>query len=74
MSGAKPERLAKSEDDMDIFDNEDGRYCLTIVDTDGWPDDEDALFVERGLHGGGYTWAGIVASLVEMECRKHGLN
>jgi hypothetical protein len=50
------------ETGIDIFDNEDGRFCLTIMDAD---ERTYALFDERRLQGGGYTWAGIVHSLVE---------
>ncbi len=49
---------------MKIFQNDDGRYCLMILDSDL---DEEAfdLFEERELQGGGYTFQGIVEWLIE---------
>jgi hypothetical protein len=41
----------------------DGRYCLDLIDAD---ERTQALFDERELQGGGYTWEGIVRSLIEM--------
>jgi hypothetical protein len=49
--------------EIGIFENHDGRFCLTITDTD---DRTYALFEERELQGGGYTWEGIVEALVRM--------
>jgi hypothetical protein len=50
------------ETNIGIFDD-DGRFCLTIMDAD---ESTYALFDERELQGGGYTWEGIVRSLVDM--------
>ncbi len=41
----------------------DGRYCLDLIDAD---EQTQALFESRELQGGGYTWEGIVRSLIEM--------
>ena len=41
----------------------DGRYCLDLIDAD---ERTQALFDERELQGGGYTWEGVVRSLIEM--------
>ena len=41
----------------------DGRYCLDLMDAD---ERTQALFESRGFQGGGYTWEGIVRSLIEM--------
>jgi len=41
----------------------DGRYCLDLIDAD---ERTQALFKSRELQGGGYTWEGIVRSLIEM--------
>ena len=48
---------------MTIFDNTDGRFCLTIVDTD-LPDWAEDVFDDRDLHGGGYSWRGILSVLI----------
>jgi ribulose 1,5-bisphosphate synthetase/thiazole synthase len=40
-----------------------GRYLLHLVD---WDDAIAAIFEERELQGGGYTWEGIVQALIEM--------
>lgn len=40
-----------------------GGFLLTLIDAD---DRTVALFEDRGLQGGGYTWEGIVTALVEM--------
>jgi hypothetical protein len=41
----------------------DGRFCLDLMDAD---EQTQALFESRRLQGGGYTWEGIVRSLIEM--------
>jgi hypothetical protein len=41
----------------------DGRYCLDLMDAD---ERTRALFESRKFQGGGYTWEGIVRSLIEM--------
>ena len=41
----------------------DGRYCLDLMDSD---ERTRVIFENRGLQGGGYTWEGIVRSLIEM--------
>jgi hypothetical protein len=51
------------ETTIGIFDNEDGRFCLTVMGAD---ERTYALFDERDLQGGGYTWEGIVRALAEM--------
>jgi hypothetical protein len=49
---------------VDIFKGRDDQYCLTIIDTDIDAKSYE-LFDERELHGGGYTWRGVVWSLIE---------
>ena len=51
------------ETKITVFEGREGKFCLTITDTD---DETAHLFEERELQGGGYTWEGIVISLVEM--------
>ena len=41
----------------------DGRYCLDLADDD---ERTEALFEAHELQGGGFTWEGIVRSLIEM--------
>jgi Immunity protein 51 len=53
--------------ETDIFQDEDGRFCLTIRDSD---ERTTSLFEDRGLQGGGYTWEGIVTALVELKLPK----
>lgn len=48
---------------INIFQDEDFGFCLTVTDTD---DRTYALFEELELQGGGYTWEGIVTALAEM--------
>ena len=50
---------------MEIFDSGNGKHCLTIIDTD-IDDRTYELFEEHSLHGGGYTWRGVLWSLIEM--------
>jgi hypothetical protein len=53
-----------AETDVDIFENpETNEFCLTVTDSD---DDTYALFEELELQGGGYTWLGLVESLIEL--------
>jgi hypothetical protein len=47
---------------VDIFEDDDGRFCLTIQDTDPRT---ATLFEKRGLQGGGYTWEGVLTSLLQ---------
>lgn len=49
--------------EINILQGGDGRFCLTITDAD---DQTAELFEELELQGGGYTWEGIVAALVQM--------
>lgn len=49
--------------DIDVFENPDGRFCLTVMIED---EACDALFQERRLQGGGYTWEAILRSLLSM--------
>ena len=51
------------ETEINILHYPDGRFCLTVMDAD---EATYALFDERELQGGGYTWECIVQSLVEM--------
>jgi len=44
-----------------IFDNDDGRHCLTIMDAS---EQSYEIFDEHELQGGGYTWEGIVHALI----------
>lgn len=46
-----------------IFENYDGRFCLTVMDES--PSTSN-VFDQQGLQGGGYTWEGIVRALVDM--------
>jgi hypothetical protein len=52
------------ETTINIFQDDDGKFCLTIMDAD---DKTAALFEKRELQGGGYTWEGIVTALVQMK-------
>lgn len=52
------------ETGINIFQDDDKRYCLTIMDAD---DRTMELFESRELQGGGYTWEGIVNALLEMK-------
>ena len=51
---------------LTIIQYPDSRFCLTVME----PSDETQhywdLFEEHGLQGGGYTWQGIIESLVRM--------
>src|SRR5262245_28212 len=49
---------------INIFQDEQGRFCLTVMDAD---DRTYALFEKLELQGGGYTWEGIVTALAEMK-------
>ena len=46
-----------------IFDNEDGRHCLTVMDGSSQTID---TFEELELQGGGYTWEGVLHGLVSL--------
>jgi hypothetical protein len=50
---------------IQILDDGEGRggFLLTLMDAD---ERTAALFEDRGLQGGGYTWEGIVTALVRM--------
>jgi hypothetical protein len=53
-----------AETAVDIFeDAENNQFYLTVTDTD---DDTYALFMDLELQGGGYTWLGLVESLIEL--------
>lgn len=51
---------------IDIFETE-GRYCLSAIIKEDVP---DALFAERDLQGGGYTWEAILRSLMAIHALK----
>jgi hypothetical protein len=51
------------ETNINVFQNDDGKFCLTVMDAD---DRTYALFEKLELQGGGYTWEGIVTALAEM--------
>ena len=49
--------------EANIYDDEDGRLCLTIM-----PDeDEAAKFEEIGLQGGGYTLEGLYEAIIRQK-------
>lgn len=48
--------------DLEIFES-DGRFCLRAVIEEDLPDE---LFAECDLQGGGYTWAGVLQSLLSI--------
>ena len=52
------------ETELNIFEAEEGKFCLTITETDDATYD---LFEEMELQGGGYTWEGIVNSLINIK-------
>ena len=53
------------ETDMNIFQDDDGKFCLTIMD----PDDKTAaLFEKRDLQG----WEDIVTALVQAAIKHAG--
>jgi hypothetical protein len=47
-----------------IFEAGDGRFFLAIQDTDP---KSAALFEEKGLQGGGYTWEGLLTALLQLK-------
>jgi hypothetical protein len=47
-----------------IFEDGESGYFLSITDTD---DRTYALFEDRELQGGGYTWEGILIALVRLK-------
>jgi hypothetical protein len=49
--------------DINIFQTDDGEFCMTVIDAD---ERTYELFEELELQGGGYTWEGIVTALIEM--------
>lgn len=51
------------ETNINIFQDDDGKFCLTVMDAD---DRTCALFEKMELQGGGYTWEGIATALAEM--------
>jgi hypothetical protein len=55
------------ETNLTIFQDEDSKFCLTVMDAD---DQTNALFEELELQGGGYTWEGIVTALAEMKMQE----
>jgi hypothetical protein len=48
---------------IQIFENEDGRFCLTAMIEE---DVSDAVFAEMELQGGGYTWEAVFRALLRM--------
>jgi hypothetical protein len=48
---------------IQIFENEDGRFCLTAMIEEDMP---DAVFADMKLQGGGYTWEAIFTALLRM--------
>jgi hypothetical protein len=57
---------------LNIFEYDDGGYCLTVREP-GQAMEQGApdvwywkVFEERELQSGGYTWEGIIESLVKM--------
>ena len=48
---------------IQIFDSEDGRFCLTAMIEEELP---DAVFAEMELQGGGYTWEAVFRALLRM--------
>ena len=57
------QRATCMETNIDIFQDDQGQFCLTVMDA---YERTYALFEELELQGGGYTWEGIVTALVEM--------
>ena len=49
------------DDEINIFETRDGRFCLAITDTD---DETAEVFEEYDLEVDGNTWEAIVATLL----------
>ena len=45
-----------------LFDDGDGKHCLMVMEGS---DQTFAVFEQLGLQGGGYTWEGIIRSLID---------
>jgi hypothetical protein len=50
-----------------IFQQEDGQFCLTIMEPGGLGASYWKIFEEKEISGGGYTWEGLVDSLVMLK-------